>query len=194
MDGGGNIGLDFFLAFGRALRAEGLQLGSAEVELFTKALEKAEVKSLRDIYWVGRVCLTASPEQIPIYDRVFQQWFQNMGDAIFPAAAALHQEESPPAISQPETVTIEVPKKSGLTSGRAAASGERLGQKRIHPPDADELSIMQFITASLNACPPLRRSRRFRARGRSGPVHLRRILPTSYPTAVQFFPLIRSRL
>src|SRR5258708_38772578 len=107
----GNIGLDFFLGFGRALRAEGLQLGSAEVELFTKALAKAEVKSLRDIYWVGRVCLTASPEQIPIYDRVFQQWFQNMEDAIFPAAAALHQKESPQAISQPEPVTIEEPKK-----------------------------------------------------------------------------------
>src|SRR5258708_12794565 len=118
----GNIGLDFFLGFGQAVRADGLQLGSAEVDLFTKALAKAEVKSLRDIYWVGRVCLTASPEQIPIYDRVFQQWFQNMGDAIFPAAAALHQEESPPAISHPETVTIEVPKNSGLTSARTAPS------------------------------------------------------------------------
>src|SRR5260370_9382963 len=99
----GNIGLDFFLGFGRALRAEGLQLGSAEVELFTKALAKAEEKSLRDIYWVGRVCLTASPEQIPIYDRVFQQWFQNMADAFFPAAPALHQSASPPPISQPQT-------------------------------------------------------------------------------------------
>ena len=189
----GNIGLDFFLGFGRALRAEGLQLGSAEIQLFTRALAKAEVKSLCDIYWVGRVCLTASPEQIPIYDRVFQQWFQNMGDALFPAAIALHHEESPPAISQPETVTIEVPKKSGLTSGLAAASGERLGQKRIHPPDVDEFSTMQSITASLNASPPLRRSRRFRARGRSGPLHLRRILRTSYRTGGEFFRLIRSR-
>src|SRR6266478_7988537 len=138
MASGDNIG--FFLGFARTLRAEGLQIGSTEIELFMKALAKAQVKSLRDIYWVGRVCLSASPEQIPVYDRVFQQWFQNMGDATFPAALALHQEESCPAISQPETVTIEVPEKSGLTSGRAAASGERLGQKRIHPPDADELS------------------------------------------------------
>jgi uncharacterized protein len=188
-----NIGLDFFVNFGRALRAEGLQVGSAEIELFTKALAKAAVKNLRDIYWVGRVCLTASPEQIPIYDRVFQQWFQNMGDATFPATLALHQEESLPAISKPQIVAVEVAKKSGPTSGRAAAWNERLGLKRIQPPDVDELSTMQVITTSLNAYPPLRRSRRFRARGRSGPLHLRRILRTSYRTGGEFFRLIRSR-
>jgi uncharacterized protein len=189
----GNIGLDFFLGFGRTLRSEGLQPGSAEIELFVKALAKAEVKSLRDIYWVGRVCLTASPEQIPIYDRVFQQWFQNMGDAIFPAALSLHQEESPLALSELQSITIKVPQKGGPTSGRAAACDERLGLKRIQPPDADELSTMQFITTSLNACPPIRRSRRFRAGGRGGPLHLRRILRTSYRTGGEFFRLIRSR-
>jgi uncharacterized protein len=184
-----NIG--FFLGFGGALRAEGLQIGSAQVELFMKALAKAEVKTLRDIYWVGRVCLTASPEQIPVYDRVFQQWFQNMGDTTFPTELALHQEESRPKISQPRTATIEV--LTSRTSGRAAAWGERLGLKRIHPPDADELSTMQLITNSLNSCPPVRRSRRFRAGGRSGPLHLRRILRTSYRTGGELFRLIRSR-
>ena len=186
-----NIGLDFFLGFGRALRGEGLQLGSAEIELFIKALATAEVKSLRDIYWVGRVCLTASPEQIPIYDRVFQQWFQNLGDATFPAALALHQAESRGTISKPGTVTIEVA--ASHTSGRGAAWGERLGLKRIDPPDAGELSTMQLITNLLNGCPPLRRSRRFRAGGRSGPLHLRRILRTSYRSGGEFFRLIRSR-
>src|SRR5258708_9296516 len=186
---GDDIG--FFLGFGRALRAEGLQIGSDELELFMKALAKAQVKSLRDIYWVGRVCLTASPEQIPVYDRVFQQWFQNMGDATFPAALALHQEESCPSISKLRTTTIEVP--TGRTSGRAAAWGERLGSKRIQPPDAHELLTMQLITNSLNSCPPVRRSRRFRAGGRSGPLHLRRILRTSYRTGGEFFRLIRSR-
>ena len=189
MASGDDIG--FFLGFGRALRAEGLQIGSAEIELFMKALAKAQVKSLRDIYWVGRVCLTASPEQIPVYDRVFQQWFQNMGDATFPAALALHQEESCPSISKLRTTTIEVP--TGRTSGRAAAWGERLGSKRIQPPDAHELLTMQLITNSLNSCPPVRRSRRFRAGGRSGPLHLRRILRTSYRTGGEFFRLIRSR-
>ena len=84
MAGNDKIGLDFFLGFGRALRSEGLQVGSAEFELFAKALPVAEVKSLREVYWVGRVCLTSSSEQIPIYDRVFQQWFQNAGDTAFP--------------------------------------------------------------------------------------------------------------
>ena len=188
-----NIDLDFFLGFGRSLRTEGLQLGSAEIELFTRALGEAAVKNLRDIYWVGRVCLTASQDQIPIYDRVFQQWFQNRGDATFPAAIALHQEESPPAISKPSMVATEVAKRSGPISGRATAWEERFGLKRIQPPDLDELSTMQVITKSLNAYPPVRRSRRFRAGGRSGPLHLRRILRTSYRTGGEFFRLIRSR-
>jgi uncharacterized protein len=191
MGSGENMGLDFFLGFGRALRAQGLQLGSAEVELFIKALAIAEVKSPRDIYWVGRVCLTTSPEQIPTYDRVFQQWFQNMGDATFPAALGLHQEESRTNVSKLRIATMEVV--AARTSGRAAAWGERLGLKRIDPPDARELSIMQRITNSLNSCPPLRHSRRFRAGGRRGRLHLRRILRTSYRTGGEFFQLIRSR-
>src|SRR6476620_7690453 len=156
------IGLEFFVGFGRALRAEGLKLGSAETELFIKALAKAAVQSLRDIYWVGRACLTTSPEQIPIYDRIFYEWFQNAGDSTFPAALAIQQEESPPKISRPQSLRLEVPKKSGAASGRVAAWDERRGLKHISPPDADELAAMHRITDSLNARPPTRRSRRLR--------------------------------
>jgi uncharacterized protein with von Willebrand factor type A (vWA) domain len=187
------IGLEYFVGFGRALRAEGVQLGSAETELFIKALAKAAVKNLRDIYWVGRACLTSSPEQIPIYDRIFQEWFQNAGDATFPAALAVHQEESPPIISRPQNVTLEVPNKSGPASGRVAAWDERRGLKRDSPPNADELADMHRITGSLNARPPARRSRRFRAGGRRGPPHLRRILRAASRTGGELFRLIRSR-
>ena len=187
------IGLEHFVGFGRALRAEGLQLGPAETELFIKALAKAAVKNLRDIYWVGRACLTSSPDQIPIYDRIFQAWFQNAGDATFPAAVAIHQEESPPIIARPQNVTLEVPKKSGPASGRAAAWDERRGLKRVSPPDADELAAMRRITSSLNAWPPARRSRRLRAGGRRGPPHLRRILRAASRTDGELFRFIRSR-
>jgi uncharacterized protein with von Willebrand factor type A (vWA) domain len=187
------IDLEFFLGFGRALRAEGMQLGSAEIELFARALAKAGVKNLQDIYWVGRVCLTASPEQIPIYDRIFQQWFQNLGDATFPAAIAIQPAESISATSRSPTVAVEIPEKSGSASGRVAAWAERLGLKRVQPPDLDELSTMQKITNTLNTYPPVRRSRRFRAGGRSGPLHLRRLLRKSYRTGGEFFRLIRSR-
>ena len=187
------IGLEYFVGFGRALRAEGLQLGPAETELFIKALAKAAVKNLRDIYWVGRACLTSSADQIPIYDRIFQEWFQNAGDATFPAALAIHQEESPPIISRPQNVKLEVPKKSGPASGRAAAWDERRGLKRVSPPNADELAAMHRITGSLNTRPPARRSRRFRAGGRRGPPHLRRILRAASRTDGELFRLIRSR-
>ena len=187
----GTIGIDFFIGFGRALRAEGLQVGTAEFELFTKALPVASVRTLRDIYWVGRVCLTSSPEQIPIYDRVFQQWFQNSGDAPFPAALSLRHQQSVPSASSPRT--LETLGKTGPDTGNAAAWSERLGAKRLEPPDTGELMVMQSVTNSLNASPPLRRSRRFRAGGRKGPPHLRRILRTSYRSGGELFRLIRSR-
>jgi uncharacterized protein len=185
------IGVDFFLGFGRALRYEGFSLGSAELELFLKALPTAEVKGLGDVYWVGRICLTTSPEQIPIYDRIFQQWFQNRGNAPFPGAVALSREQTSPASG--ERLNIEIPTRSGRSSGATAAWNERLGVKRLRPPDAQELSIMRSITKSLDANPPLRRSRRFRAGGRDGPLHLRRILRRSYRTGGELFRLIRSR-
>jgi uncharacterized protein len=187
----GTIGIDFFIGFGRALRAEGIQVGTAEFELFTKALPTASVKTLRDIYWVGRICLISSPVQIPIYDRVFQQWFQNSGDAEFPAALSLRHEKSVPDASHPRT--LETLDKAGPDTGKAAAWSERLGAKRLEPPDTGELIVMQAITNCLNSSPPSRRSRRFRAGGRKGPPHLRRILRTSYRSGGELFRLIRSR-
>jgi uncharacterized protein len=187
------IGVDFFLGFGRALRSEGFQLGSAELELFLEALPTAEVRDLGDVYWVGRICLTTSPEQIPIYDRIFQQWFQNRGNAPFPGAVALKREETSPAVSQRERLSVEMPTRSGRSSGATAAWNEQLGVKRLSPPDAQELSIIRSITKSLDADPPLRRSRRFRAGGRDGPLHLRSILRKSYRTGGELFRLIRSR-
>jgi uncharacterized protein with von Willebrand factor type A (vWA) domain len=121
----GTIGIDFFIGFGRALRAEGIQVGTAEFELFTKALPTASVKTLRDIYWVGRICLISSPVQIPIYDRVFQQWFQNSGDAEFPAALSLRHEKSVPDASHPRT--LETLDKAGPDTGKAAAWSEAIG-------------------------------------------------------------------
>jgi len=120
----------FLSGFGRALRAEGLQIGSAEVEPLYEGVAKAQVKSPRAFIGVGRVCLTASPEQIPVYDRVFSTVVPKHGDATFPAALALHQEEPGPSSS-------DCDRNYGSSDkpyfGRAAAWGERLGFKRIPP-------------------------------------------------------------
>jgi uncharacterized protein with von Willebrand factor type A (vWA) domain len=188
-----HINLEFFLGFGRALRSEGLPLGSGELERYVKALPVAEVKSLREIYWVGRVCLTFSPEHVSIYDRIFQRWFQQSGDTALPSTLKIRKESFVPAGAQSQAFKFELPTNRGNQSGQAAAWNEHLGMKRLDPPDEAELSLMRSITASLNSLAPLRLSRRFRAGGRNGPPHLRSMIRSSYRTDGELFRLIRSK-
>jgi uncharacterized protein len=187
------LGLELFLGFGCALRSEGLQIGSAEFERYFKALPVAEVHSLQDIYWVGRICFTSSPDHIPIYNRVFQEWFQNAGDTAFPSTLQVSKEHFVPAGNRPGEFGMELPTKTGTNSGQAPAWNERFGVKRLDPPDTQELSLMRSITESLNCFAPLRLSRRFRAGGRRGRPHLRRIIRASYRTGGELTRLIRSR-
>src|SRR5512132_3787440 len=60
--------LERLVAFGRALRDEGLAVGPGRVVEFCRA---AAALPARDLYWAGRLTLVSRPEEIPVYDRVF---------------------------------------------------------------------------------------------------------------------------
>ena len=73
-------GVGALTAFGRALRREGVPVGSGRIAVFCRA---AALLSPDDLYWAGRATLIGRRDQIPVYDRVFGAFFgpQEAGSA-----------------------------------------------------------------------------------------------------------------
>ena len=60
--------------FAAALRASGLIVPTGSVVLFTRALGHLGLERRDRVYWAGRSTLVRRQEDLPVYDRVFQ-WF-----------------------------------------------------------------------------------------------------------------------
>ena len=58
--------------FGRALRTEGLPVGTGRVAEFCRA---AALLPPDDLYWAGRATLVARAADIPVYDAAFEGFF-----------------------------------------------------------------------------------------------------------------------
>src|SRR5262245_56804570 len=62
--------IDRPVVFARALRAEGLAIGPGRVVDFCSA---AAALPVRDLYWAGRLTLVSRPDEIAVYDRVYDR-------------------------------------------------------------------------------------------------------------------------
>jgi uncharacterized protein with von Willebrand factor type A (vWA) domain len=148
-------------AFGRALRAEGLPVGSGRIASFCRA---AALLSPGDLYWAGRATLVARRDQIPVYDRVFRSFFG--GDQAQAAS---------PRRRPADTVVVE-------EEVALASPIELLRRKSFARCSPDELAQLAALMERLRLAVPARRSRRV-APARAGLPDLRRTLRRSFRTA-----------
>jgi uncharacterized protein len=153
-------------AFGRALRAEGLPVGTGRVASFCRA---AALLSPGDLYWAGRTTLIARREQIPVYDRVFRAFFGSVSSESAP-------ERPVRVIVWEEEVAL-------------ASDVELLRQKSFARCSAEELAQLGARMEQLRLAVPMRRSRRLAPAG-AGLPDLRRTLRRSFRTGGE--PLERS--
>jgi uncharacterized protein len=140
------------VAFGRALRDEGLAVGPGRVIEFCRAAAELPPE---DLYWAGRLTLVARPEEIPVYDRVFR---------------GVLEEEPPPA---PVMVVEE--------EVALASREELLRTKSFAELSRDELVELATLMQRLRLNVPQRRTRR-REPARRGDPDLRRTLRRSFRT------------
>jgi uncharacterized protein len=147
-------------AFGRALRAEGLPVGTGRIASFCRA---AALLSPGDLYWAGRATLVGRRDQIPVYDRVFRSFF---GGDRAPAV--------PPRRRRAGTVVEE--------EVALASPIELLRRKSFARCSPEELAQLAALMEHLRLTVPARRSRRL-ALARAGLPDLRRTLRRSFRTA-----------
>jgi uncharacterized protein with von Willebrand factor type A (vWA) domain len=152
-------GVGALTAFGRALRAEGVPVGTGRIASFCRA---AALLSPGDLYWAGRATLIGRREQIPVYDRVFRSFF------------GVAEPDLPPA-PRADRVVIE-------EEVAIASPVELLRQKSFARCTREELEQLAALLAQLRLAVPQRRTRRL-APARSGVPDLRRTLRRSFRTA-----------
>ena len=67
--------VELLVAFGHALRDEGMAVGSGDVLTYCAAVAALDPTDLLDLYWAGHATLVTRRDQTPVYDRVFRRFF-----------------------------------------------------------------------------------------------------------------------
>ncbi|MGH8922162.1 MAG: hypothetical protein ACRD0H_28130, partial [Actinomycetes bacterium] len=63
------------VGFTAVLRGAGLAITTDRVAAFLTALDALDVTSRTQTYWAGRLTLCSDPDDLPRFDRAFEDWF-----------------------------------------------------------------------------------------------------------------------
>ncbi|HEX7297546.1 MAG TPA: VWA domain-containing protein [Solirubrobacteraceae bacterium] len=166
--------LDELLAFGRALRAEGLRTGTGQLLEFCRA---GALLGPPDLYWAGRATLLARREEIPVYDSVFLRFWAGRPGSV--DVTTCIERMRPVADEEPG----DEPERGreGAPGSPHASRFELLREKSFADLTEAELEELRTLMARLRLIAPNRRSRR-RQPARRGDPDLRRTIRRSFRT------------
>jgi uncharacterized protein len=167
--------------FGRALRAEGVAVGSGQLVSYCEGVALLDPADTGDLYWAGRACLLTGSSDIPAYDRIFTAFFGEPGAELVASVA--------PGALPPPPVPVAGPSPRGRErhSGRAgerargaiASNLEALRHKQFSECTPEELVTLRELIARLELDPPRRRGRRTEPHRRGPRPDLRRTIRRS---------------
>ncbi len=150
------------VGFARALRAEGLAVGSAEAQTYCQAMAALDPADLLDVYWAGRAVLVSRREQIAPYNEVFKRYFLGGTSArtLPPAPRAMAGSVTEAALAVPLTDPTGDGRPEQAQLGMLASDAEVLRHKSFAASTEEERAALRRIMARLTLTPPKRRSRR----------------------------------
>ncbi len=152
--------LETLVGFGRALRDEGLGVGTDRIASFCSA---AALTPTEELYWAGRATLISREQDIAVYDRVFARFFG--------------PEER--LVARPR---VRVQAQPVLVDVALASAVELLREKSFARCTPEELAQLAELMRQLPLGAPERRSRRREPARRPGAFDLRRTLRRSLRT------------
>ncbi len=164
--------LGVLVGFARALRDEGVRVGTGDVRTFCAATVTLDPTDLVDLYWGGRVSLVARYEDLAVYDRVFRAYFLDERDPVeeLVTITARSESETEAALEVPATEAgDEEPETDETVLGLLASNAETLRRKSFATCTEEELAALRRIMARIRLSPPRRVTRRNRParRGRA---------------------------
>ena len=139
----GAIAADLLAGFPGALRQAGLPVDPGRAITFLRAVRVSRLGGVEDLARTGRVTLTGSPEDFPVYDAVFESWF---GASPGAARATLGEdEEQAPPNDRPRSGEAILEAADIEASGKAASEDFLRNRKafgRLSEADAAALARM----------------------------------------------------
>lgn len=179
------------VGFGRALRAEGLTIGTGQLVAYCEAVARLDPSDAEDLYWAGRSCLVFRREDIAAYDRVFATWFRGHRRSALKVTGSLQrfsvtlpgQSERAPRTSS--NGRDESP------HGSLASGAEVLRRKRFADCTPEELAALHSLMTQMRLLTPIRRSRRTAPSRRGRSTDVRRSIRRSLRTDGELVHLVR---
>ncbi len=172
--------LDRLIAFGHAVRDEGIPIGSGDLLTYCEAFSRLDAGELEDLYWSGRTTLVNRRDHIPVYDRVFEQFFLGGGPETEPAKVAAplpRGADNRGAIDVPDSEPGDEPDDGReMTLGLEASDAEIQRVKSFSACSDEELAALRRIMAQVKLTPPERQSRRRRRDLAGQRIDMRRIV------------------
>ena len=170
-----HTGEESLAGFTRALRFAGLPVGPDRTRAFLTAAAAVGLDRRDAVYWAGRATLTAEPDHLPVYDRVFEAWFEGEAPrltgqrrSVVPSRQSGLEESTGGSAGEREQVEVEVV--------RARASGvDVLRHRDIADLTPGEKAMLAQLFATLRPRPPRRRAIR-RVPHHRGELDVRRTL------------------
>lgn len=168
-------------AFGRLLRAAGIEVSTGSIAQYAEALDAVGVTHRDPVYWAGRATLIHRPEDIPTYDAAFSVFWLHSGAFLAPECSE---------ISEVEVIRDDEDEPDDL-DGDAAAQGrtievrwspaEVLRHQDLASVSDAEREELHRLLAALRFTGARRRGRR-RTPGPSGRLDLRRTVARAMKT------------
>jgi uncharacterized protein with von Willebrand factor type A (vWA) domain len=161
--------------FARALRAAGLPVSADRSRVFLRAASMVGVTSREGIYWAGRATMTAEPDHVPVFDRVFEAWFDGEAPGLTGRRRAVPPK---PLAGLADTATGrragEDQVETEVVRSRASAA-DLLRQRDVADLTPGERAMLAQLFATIHPVPPRRRALRRRPHHR-GAIDVRRTL------------------
>lgn len=157
-------GLEFALVgFGRALRKEGLVVGSGHILTYCECVAELDPTELADLYYGGRSCLIHRPNDIPMYNRVFKAYFLDPGGE---GSQIMKMKQTPSEETEAVMEMLQEEENKGTEregdppSGIMASTLEVLRKKTFGECTPEELAALRALMARFRLIPPKRLTRR----------------------------------
>jgi uncharacterized protein with von Willebrand factor type A (vWA) domain len=132
--------------FPAALRAAGLPVDPSRGADFLRAVRASRLRGPDDLARVGRVTLTGSREELPVFDAVFAAWFG--GAPGLPTATPEEEAAAPPRHHPGREALLQLA--AGAASGRAASPDEVANARNFRPaPEAERRALARLSFARL---------------------------------------------
>jgi uncharacterized protein len=130
------------VAFGRALRARGLPVGTGRILTFVRAVAALGLTDRLSLYWAGRVSMIGRMEDLPAYDLAFEDWYRSLR-----STEDLKIELDLPSLARQGVDWGDQPEDLDVRAGKAAAEWHGLDEEDEEPEAGDEASIRIVASA-----------------------------------------------